>query len=1077
MGRIAAGELERLKAEISLERLAEARGVALTRHGADLIGLCPFHDDKLPSLVISPQKNLWHCLGACQTGGSVIDWVMRAEGVSFRHAVELLREGFSPLAASQRRVKLATVPKLPTPVAFDADDQALLDQVIDYYHATLKQSPEALAYLEKRGIGSAEAIDTFKLGYANRTLGLRLPEKNRKAGAALRSQLQRIGILRESGHEHFNGSLVIPVLDGQGHVCEVYGRKILDNLRPGTAYHLYLPGPHRGVWNERALTASKEIILCEALIDALTFWVAGFRNVTASYGVGGFTADHLAAFQRHRIERVLIGYDRDEAGNQAAEKLAERLRSAGLACFRILFPKGMDANAYALKVTPAAKSLGVAIRSAQWLGTGRAPAIRTAAEPAPLGVAEVIDVADVVDVAGIAGAAVITATPNAIVEPRAAERADEETAAVVENGAPEGAGVCDVVPLAAEPALPASPLPALPESPADAIAADASEHEIVIALGDRRYRVRGLQRNLSYEQLKVNVLVSRVSSVRDAREAYHVDTLDLYSARHRAVYIKQAALELALEERVIKADLGAVLLKLEALQEQHIRATLEKEPAAVPLDEQERRAALELLNDRRLLERILEDLECCGVVGEETNKLVGYLACVSRKLERPLAVLIQSSSAAGKSALMEALLRLMPEEETVQYSAMTGQSLFYMGETDLKHKILGLAEQSGMQEASYALKLLQSQGELTIASTGKDPTSGRLVTHEYRVEGPVMLFLTTTAVEIDEELLNRCVVLSVNESREQTQAIHAAQRSQHTLAGLLAQRQAEERIAVHRNAQRLLRPLLVANPYAESLTFLSDRTRTRRDHLKYLTLIRAIALLHQHQRPLRTAEQEGKRVEYIEVTLEDIRLANRLAHEVLGRTLDELPPQTRTLLGKIHAMVSAAALRQGLAKSDVRFSRREVREHTGWGNTQLKVHLHRLEEMEYLLVHRGGRGQSFVYELLYDGEGEDGRAFLTGLLDPDTLASANALARDYDGDRSGPETEKSGSSRPQVGPWSPPGRGGENANRESDTTTCSDRDDDRENRSSRAHVAQSSYRPRNPPLAAAAAPRGGAPRG
>jgi DNA primase len=99
MGRIAAGELERLKAEISLERLAEARGVVLTRHGADLIGRCPFHDDKSPSLLISPQKNLWHCLGACQAGGSVIDWVMRAEGVSFRHAVELLHEGFSPLGS------------------------------------------------------------------------------------------------------------------------------------------------------------------------------------------------------------------------------------------------------------------------------------------------------------------------------------------------------------------------------------------------------------------------------------------------------------------------------------------------------------------------------------------------------------------------------------------------------------------------------------------------------------------------------------------------------------------------------------------------------------------------------------------------------------------------------------------------------------------------------------------------------------------------------------------------------------------------------------------------------------------
>ena len=187
--------------------------------------------------------------------------------------------------------------KLPTALETDAGDAKLLAQVIDYYHETLKQSPEALAYLEKRGIANAEAIDRFKLGFANRTLGYRLPTKNRKEGAAMRGQLQRIGILRTSGHEHFNGSLVIPVIDDAGQVTEVYGRKINDNLRKGTPMHLYLPGPHAGVWNAAALQASPEIILCESLIDALTFWCAGFRNVTASYGVEGFTADHLAAFQ------------------------------------------------------------------------------------------------------------------------------------------------------------------------------------------------------------------------------------------------------------------------------------------------------------------------------------------------------------------------------------------------------------------------------------------------------------------------------------------------------------------------------------------------------------------------------------------------------------------------------------------------------------------------------------------------------------------------------------------------------------------------------------------------------------
>ncbi|WP_419604925.1 hypothetical protein, partial [Thiolapillus sp.] len=213
-------------------------------------------------------------------------------------------------------------------------------------------------------------------------------------------------------------------------------------------------------------------------------------------------------------------------------------------------------------------------------------------------------------------------------------------------------------------------------------------------------------------------------------------------------------------------------LQLEGLQDKAIQEALQpKEPTGYTMEDTEREQALTLLKDNNLAGRIIEDFAKTGLVGEPSNALMGYLACVSRKLNMPLAIIVQSTSAAGKSALMDAVLKLVPEEDRVHYSAMTGQSLFYLGESDLKHKILGIAEEEGVRQAAYALKLLQSQGELTIASTGKDPESGKLVTEEYRVEGPVMLFLTTTAIDIDEELLNRCVVLSINESREQTAAI------------------------------------------------------------------------------------------------------------------------------------------------------------------------------------------------------------------------------------------------------------------------------------------------------------------
>jgi DNA primase len=954
MARIPEADIERLKNEVSVERLIESAGVELTKSGKDKIGQCPFHQDDKPSLVVTPAKNLWHCFG-CQTGGGPIDWVMKKNGVSFRHAVELLRESDSSLAAGVAPLKRSTVVKLAAPVSRHADDTALLNQVVSYYQDTLKQSPEALAYLKARGLDHPELIDTFKLGYANRTLGLRLPNKQRKDGADIRARLERIGVYRESGHEHFNGSLIVPILDASGNVTEIYGRKIRDDLRAGTPAHLYLPGPHVGVWNIAALMVAqtnKEIILCEALIDAMTFWCAGYRNVTAAYGIEGFTDELLAAFKTHQTERVLIAYDRDEPGERAAQKLAEQLMNEGIECWRIQLPKGMDVNEYALKVTPAAKSLGVVIRKAVWLGKGAAPAREEHHAAIEMGVAPKPNVD-----AAFEGNALETPADAGVQSNALAENSPSPLAAV----------------------LPATPLP---PAPASDTAATVSDNEVILRFAERRYRVRGLTKNLGYEVMKVNVMVNNGSDGR-----FHVDTFDLLSAKQRSSFLVQASLELQVREDLIKADLGRVLLKLEQLQDETIRQALTPKTAlAVAISESDERDALVLLKSPDLLNRIVTDFDACGIVGEATNKLVGYLAAVSRKLDRPLAIVIQSSSAAGKSSLMDAVLAFMPEEERIKYSAMTGQSLFYMGETNLKNKILAIVEEEGASKASYALKLLQSEGELTIASTGKDPATGNLITQQYRVEGPVMIFLTTTAIEIDEELMNRCLVLSVDEGREQTEAIHKLQRAKRTLQGLIAQQEKQRLINLHRNAQRLLKPLHVVNPYADQLTFLSDKTRTRRDHEKYLTLIDTIALLHQHQRPVKTTTHQGQPLEYIEVTVNDIARANALAHDVLGRSLDELPPQTRRLLGEVVGLVRSRVNAQRVRTSEVRFTRKDVRAATGWSDTQLRVHLERLVDMEYLLTHREGAGGKFVYELVYDGEGTM-TPHLSGLIDIKTMTT------------------------------------------------------------------------------------------
>jgi len=999
MARIPDTELDELKRSTDLAALVRSKGIELKPHGGkDLAGLSPFTDEKTPSFIVTPSKNLWHCMSSGK-GGSVVDFVMHYDGVSFRQAVELLKSQSPTLYRSGGPVKKSTVPRLPPPVEFNADDKALFDQVLDYYGQRLKENQPAIDYLKKRGLWHEEALKRFRIGFADRTLGLTLPHKNRKDGAEIRTRLQRLGIYRESGHEHFNGSLVFPVLDDGGAVSEIYGRKV--SKQKSGINHLYLPGPHRGIWNPDCLK-SPEIILTESVIDALTFWVNGFENVTCIYGTEGFTDDHLEAFKKHKTQRIYLAYDRDKAGDRAAERDASRLQSVGIECFRVRFPAGHDANEYALKVTPASKSLKALIVGSEWLGKGR----RSSSYAPQEGQAPESKIEDQASKdAPRAPSSLVEIAANLAADAPEAEKAAKDEARRCGDGAPEACpkGETNRVPPGRDGSQKKEPTPPVELKPVG--------EDYTLDLGERSYRVRGLQKNGSLEVLKVNLRLS-------CRDLFHLDTLDFYRAKDREAFIRAAASETTLEPELIKRDMGKLLLALESLQEERIRTAMDAPAEAVELSAEEEAEALELLKSPDLLGRILEDFDACGVVGEATNKLTGYLACVSRQLDRPLAVIIQSTSAAGKSTLMEAILALMPKEEQVKYSAMTGQSLYYLGETNLKNKILAIVEEEGAEKASYALKLLQSEGELTIASTGKDD-QGRMKTEEYHVEGPVMIFLTTTAVDIDEELMNRCLVLTVDESREQTEAIHRLQRERRTARGLAMKRKRASILKVHHNAQHLLRPVEVLNPYADALTFRSDRTRLRRDHEKYLSLIDTIALLHQYQREQKKNE-DG--IPYVEVKLSDIEAANKIAHEVLGRSLDELPPQTRRLLTLLEAWVAEQCETRKLERSDFHFSRRQLREAFGWGDTQLKAHLCRLLDMEYLELHRLPGQSGYFYELVYDGEGADGSRFLSGLLDPATLKKYR-----YDDGRSGSKAKRSGSGRPPVGGESGECRGGENA--------------------------------------------------
>ena len=484
------------------------------------------------------------------------------------------------------------------------------------------------------------------------------------------------------------------------------------------------------------------------------------------------------------------------------------------------------------------------------------------------------------------------------------------------------------------------------------------EHGFTVGYAKRQYQVKGIQRGDT--QLKATIKVSEDTS---SNKPFELTTIDLYSSRSRHWFAKLCADLFQEPEALMKEDLAKLLQLVEEWRPE------KQEQQQTEISKGDKQLALSFLESDDIFGELLTDFDTLGVTGEEINKLVGYLAATSRKLADPLSALIQSRSAAGKSTLQDAILSLIPDEDYIKYTRVTDQALFYKEEDSLVNKVLAIEEAEGMGGAAYSIRNIQSAKKITVAATGKD-ANGRMKTEEYTVRGPVCVMITTTATEIDQETASRFLFLTIDESAKMTEAIHHMQREAETLEGLIREKKQDTVTRKHHAVQRLLKNLAVVNPYSKYLSYPSHSLRARRDHKKYLGLIRAVAFLHQYQREIKTVEVEGKPVEYIEVTLEDIDTANRLANVVLGQSMDELAKPSRTLLSLIYAMVKEQAEKDNRPIDEIFFTRRMIRECTGWTDWQIRAHIKQLEELEYIGARIGSIGKEYSYILNYQGQGE-----------------------------------------------------------------------------------------------------------
>jgi len=481
--------------------------------------------------------------------------------------------------------------------------------------------------------------------------------------------------------------------------------------------------------------------------------------------------------------------------------------------------------------------------------------------------------------------------------------------------------------------------------------------------------LRGVERP---SPARLRATIKAVSSEPSQLGRFHIDTVDFYLSRSRRAFILETARLFHETAEVVETDLNRLTERLE----KHTQEQSVSDAAKPAVSESEKTEALKLGNHPDLTGEILRDVERLGLVGEEANKLIGYLVMASRKLGDPLALLILSGSGAGKSLLQDTLLKLCPDEDLVKLTSLSDRALFYKDADSLKHKVLAVEEVAGAEGAHYAIRNLISAKKLVIETTVKNPMTGQLTTQVNTVNGPTAVFQTTTQPNLDAETRSRFIVTSVDESPEQTRAILEAQRQSHTLEGMRRKKQREAIVQRHHAFQRLLAPVTVVNPFEPLLSYADDRLAVRRENPKYLNLILAVTFLHQMRRDKKHDELCG---DYIETTLADIAIANELATALFGQTLCELSQPGRELLELIFDYVQRQAARYKTSAEQVTFMRRELREALKWSEYQLRTYLEELAGLEYVLPLAGKQGQPFRYRLLYDGQGEDGQRFLPGV--------------------------------------------------------------------------------------------------
>ncbi len=444
--------------------------------------------------------------------------------------------------------------------------------------------------------------------------------------------------------------------------------------------------------------------------------------------------------------------------------------------------------------------------------------------------------------------------------------------------------------------------------------------------------------------------------------------LDLYNDTQTEKLIRKIAERLEIGTSVAAAALTELTDELEKYRLEELEKQTQTQDKRKQLTTAEIKAAQEYLKAPNLMGRTMEDIGKAGVIGEENNRLLMYLIFTSRKRDNPLHVISFGSSGIGKTHLQEKVSALIPEEDKLEITSLSGNAFYYFGQQELRNKLILIEDMDGAEEVLYPLREIKSKKRITKTVVVKN-TKGETRTVTLTVEGPVCVSGCTTKESLYEDNANRSFLIHIDESKEQDQKIMAYQRK--LSAGKIDGSEEHKIAELLKNTQRVLKPVSIRNPYAEQLKIPDEVFKPRRSNAHYLAFIEAVTFYHQYQREKQYDKETGE--EYIETTLEDIEEANKLMKDVLIRKSDPLNDAGRKYLEWLKAWLKM--------ENKNSFTNKEVRQFLRINPSNQKRYMVQLQEYDYVEKVSGKCGKPHQYRITQLDEYETLKNGITGILD------------------------------------------------------------------------------------------------